>query len=117
MPCLSQAGPAIRRPFGVGGIRCRCPPVKQRAPFVRACVPDNADLSHDKGRVNADTGIRFHRQPQPAPVHGWFIYLSRRLGAFGVFIPQTIRLDNAVGADESDCCNFPFPGDVANRPD
>jgi len=41
----------IRRPFAVSGIRCLHPQVKQRVPFVRGCVPDDTDSSHDKNRV------------------------------------------------------------------
>src|SRR5690554_6213894 len=36
-------------------IQCRYPPVNQRVPFVRGCVPENADSSHDTNRVRMFT--------------------------------------------------------------
>lgn len=35
----------------VHGTRCRCPPAKQRVPFVRGCVPEVSGPSHETGRV------------------------------------------------------------------
>jgi len=61
----------IRRPFSVGGIRCLSPQAKQRVPFVRECVPDNADSSHDKNRVQVLKTANGLAMADAGSAHGW----------------------------------------------
>ncbi|EKY3918155.1 DNA cytosine methyltransferase [Enterobacter hormaechei] len=68
-PCMRGA----RRPFGDDGVRFRCPPVKQRVPFVRGCAPDDAGPSHDTGRVRPLTLRQAHDDSLfPVTAHRWF---------------------------------------------
>lgn len=91
--CAAASRQETRR---VGGIRCRCPPVEQRAPFVRGCVPKDVDPSHDTGRVRllvqqtalttAATAHRWCLRPRPKascfrPVVLCLIRKRRRAGA------------------------------------
>lgn len=61
-----------RRPLAVDGIRCRCPPAKQRAPFVRGCVPEVSDPSHDMGRVRTLMQRTALTTACSAAAHRWF---------------------------------------------
>jgi len=86
----------------VDASRRRCPPVKQRAPFVRGCVPERTGPSHDTGRVTN------HRvaapKPRQATVTGGYLFHRRRRrpsafpscstpGNPGVFICPFLRED------------------------
>lgn len=65
----------------VDGIRCRCPPAEQRAPFVRGCVPKDVDPSHDTGRVRLLTQRAALTTAGTATAHRWLPLL--RLKAQG----------------------------------
>lgn len=78
--CRFQRDASRRETPRVDGNQCRCPPVKQRAPFVHGCVPKNFDPSHDMGRVR----LLMQRQAPPTakslrqPTGGFFLRRRRR---------------------------------------
>ena len=57
----------------VDGIQCRCPPAKQRVPFVRGCVPKDVDPSHDTGRVRLLMQRAALTTAGTATAHRWFL--------------------------------------------
>ena len=48
---LARKAARCQEPAWVDGIRCRCPPVKKRVPFVCGYTPEDAGPSHETGRV------------------------------------------------------------------
>ena len=89
----------------VHGIRCRCPPAEQRAPFVRGCVPEVSGPSHETGRVRMLTQRMALTTAWPAAAHRWFSYSSADgLRVIGALV---------VPVSKADVGRFHFPGDGA----
>jgi hypothetical protein len=77
----------LKQALRVSGNRHRCPPAKQRVPFVRGCVPYAADSSHDTSRVKPlrlrhalRTGLPILRSSRVTTM-----FLAEGARAFGTF--------------------------------
>lgn len=58
--------------FGDDGVLPRCPPVQQRAPFVRGCAPKDIDPSHETGRVRSAPATGVDDGQSPCDSHRWY---------------------------------------------
>jgi len=86
----------LGRPFAVSGIRCLHPQAKQWVPFVRGCVPIDADSSHDKNRVRLLRTANGLAMAGAASAHRWFVIPpAEGRNAFGLLVLLSIPKKSA----------------------
>lgn len=101
----------------VDGIRCRCPPAEQRAPFVCGCTPEVSGPSHETGRVRLLTQRTALTTACADAAHRWFSFLSSRRPAWPS-APWSLPCPVTRACPKAGRPRFGFPcdGSHASRP-